>query len=93
MDPPRIIAIDDARPLTPSIRLGEGGAEELGTHVVITSLKSHMARTEPTTPRTAEETIWVMGEVTLIDNKLAMLIKKPKMPLVDRQTVAHIHNL
>ena len=39
-----------------------------------------MLSTEPTTPRTAEETMWVMGEVTLIDNKLARLIKKPKTP-------------
>jgi len=26
--------------------------------------------------------MWVMGEVTLIDNKLAMLIKKPKTPVI-----------
>lgn len=33
--------------------------------------------------------MWVMGEVTLIDNKLAMLIKKPKTPWVCRQATAH----
>jgi len=33
--------------------------------------------------------MWVMGEVTLIDNKLAMLIKKPKTPWVYRQAMAH----
>jgi len=50
--------------------------------VVITSLNNHTASIEPATPRTADETMWVMGEVTLIDNKLAMLIKKPKIPVI-----------
>jgi len=50
--------------------------------VVITSPKSHTPNIEPATPRTADETIWVIGEVTLIDNKLAMLIKKPKIPVI-----------
>lgn len=64
MDPPRMIAMEDARP------------------VVITSWNNHTPSTEPATPLTAEETMWVMGEVTLIDNKLAMLIKKPKTPVI-----------
>jgi len=59
------------------------------THVVITSLNNHTPSTEPATPLTAEETMWVMGEVTLIDNRLAMLIKKPKTPWVYRQAMAH----
>ena len=49
---------------------------------MITSLKSHTPNIEAATPRTADETMWVMGEVTLIDNKLAMLIKKPNMPWI-----------
>lgn len=50
------------------------------TYVVITSWNSHMPRREAATPRTADETIWVMGEVTLIESKLAILIRKPKRP-------------
>lgn len=44
-----------------------------------------MPRSEAATPRTAEDTICVIGEVTLIDSKLAMLIKKPKTPYTDRR--------
>jgi len=39
-----------------------------------------MPRREAATPRTAEETICVMGEVTLIDKREAMDIRKPRMP-------------
>lgn len=50
------------------------------TNVVMTSEKSHMPRMDAATPLTAEETMCVMGEVTFMDNKLAMLIKKPNRP-------------
>jgi hypothetical protein len=39
-----------------------------------------MARTEAATPRTAEDTMWVMGEVTLMESRLARLIMKPSTP-------------
>lgn len=48
--------------------------------MVMISWKSQRPRREAATPRTAEETIWVMGEVTLIDRRLAILIKNPRTP-------------
>lgn len=49
-------------------------------YVVMMSWKSHMPSREAATPRTAEEIIWVMGEVTLMDKREAMDIRKPMMP-------------
>lgn len=50
------------------------------TYPVITSWNNHIPSTEAATPRTAEETMWVMGEVTLMERRLAMLIIKPRIP-------------
>lgn len=50
------------------------------TYVVIMSWNSHIPKSDAATPRTAEEIIWVIGEVTLIDRRLAMLIRKPRTP-------------
>ena len=44
------------------------------------SLNNSIANRDPATPRTADDTMCVMGEVTLIESKLAMLIKKPMTP-------------
>jgi len=44
------------------------------------SWKSQAPRIDAATPRTAEETMWVMGEVTLMESRLAMFIKKPRTP-------------
>jgi hypothetical protein len=44
------------------------------------SWKSHIPRRDAATPRTAEETMCVMGEVTLIERRLAMLIRNPSTP-------------
>jgi len=52
----------------------------VGTYVVMISWKSHIPRSEAATPRTADETMCVIGEVTLIESKLAMLIMKPRIP-------------
>ncbi len=49
-------------------------------YCVTMSWKSHTPRRDAATPRTAEETICVMGEVTLIDIKLARLMRKPNAP-------------
>jgi hypothetical protein len=38
------------------------------------------ANSDPVTPRTADDIMWVMGDVTLIESKLAMLIRKPMTP-------------
>lgn len=46
----------------------------------ITSPNSHMASTDDATPRTADEIMCVIGDVTLIESKLARLIKKPSTP-------------
>ena len=45
-----------------------------------TSWKSHTPRSDAATPRTAEETMCVIGEVTLIESRLAMLMRKPNTP-------------
>jgi hypothetical protein len=50
------------------------------TDVVMISENSHIARRDDATPRTAEDTIWVIGDVTLIDNRLAILIRNPTTP-------------
>ena len=50
------------------------------TNVVIISLNNFIANSDPATPRTADDTMCVMGEVTLIESKLAMLIRKPTTP-------------
>ena len=39
-----------------------------------------MASTDDATPRTADEIMCVIGDVTLIESKLARLIKKPSTP-------------
>jgi hypothetical protein len=39
-----------------------------------------MPKSDAATPRTAEDTICVIGEVTLIERRLAMLMRKPKTP-------------
>ena len=80
MDPPRMIVMEDARPLTRTCQTSGGSRTEDNTHVVTTSLNNQTPSTDPATPRTAEDTMWVIGEVTLMDNRLAMLIKKPKTP-------------
>lgn len=50
------------------------------TNVVMVSLNNFIANRDPATPRTADDIMCVMGEVTLIESKLAMLIKKPMTP-------------
>lgn len=46
----------------------------------MTSLNTHTPRKEAATPRTADETMCVIGEVTLMERRLAILIKKPSTP-------------
>jgi hypothetical protein len=50
------------------------------THVVMMSWNSHMPSRDAATPRTAEDTMCVIGEVTLMDSRLAMLMRKPMIP-------------
>lgn len=74
--------MEDQRPLhtnTISI-LSWTGLQDNGTYVERNSLKSDIPRRALATPRTALETIWVMGDVTLIESKDAMLIKNPITP-------------
>jgi len=63
MDPNRMKAMDEARP------------------VLTISWKIHAPRNVAATPRTADEIMCVMGEVTLIERRLAMLIVNPRMPV------------
>jgi len=44
------------------------------------SWNNHIPRREAATPRTAEEIMCVIGEVTLIERRLAMLMRKPNKP-------------
>ena len=50
------------------------------TNVVMISLKSFIANRDHATPRTGDDIMCVIGEVTLIESKLAMLIRKPMIP-------------
>jgi len=79
IEPRRIIAIDDARPLEEPLNVdsSKGGT---GTYVVMISRNNHTPRREAATPRTAEEIMCVIGEVTLIERRLAMLMRKPNKP-------------
>ena len=56
---------------------------------MILSWKSHLPRREAATPRTAEETMCVMGEVTLIESRLAMLMRKPRTPCATTVQIRH----
>jgi len=49
---------------------------------VMISWKRAFPRREAATPRTAEETMCVIGEVTLMERRLAMLMRKPKTPVI-----------
>lgn len=82
IDPRRMIAIEDARPLQMQIYMSQNPNKKhiSETYVVMISSKSQIARSEPATPRTAEETMCVIGDVTLMESRLAMLIRKPMMP-------------
>lgn len=57
----------------------------LGTYTEMISLNNDQPRIDAATPRTADETICVMGEVTLMESKLAMLIKNPKTPYINQK--------
>ncbi len=62
------------------------GVSDYGTpsrilpHVDMMSPKHHLPSIEAATPRTAEEIMCVMGDVTLMDKRLAMDIRNPKQP-------------
>ena len=73
------MAIDAARPLQTYVRHALCWRKRW-TYVLMMSLKSQTPSIDAATPRTADETMCVMGEVTLIESKLAMLIKKPNIP-------------
>jgi hypothetical protein len=50
------------------------------THPEMMSPNKHTPNMDAATPLTAEDTMCVMGEVTLMDNRLARLIMKPSAP-------------
>ena len=77
-----MIPIEDARPLREDgiFFLEKRKRGKPYTNVVIVSRNNFIANRDPTTPRTADDIMCVMGEVTLIESKLAMLIKKPMTP-------------
>jgi len=50
--------------------------------LLMRSPNSHTPKKDAATPRTAEDTICVIGDVTFMDNKLAMLIKNPTTPAI-----------
>lgn len=52
------------------------------SHLVMTSPKTKTAMKDWTTPRTAEETMCVIGEVILMLRKPAMQMRKPITPCV-----------
>lgn len=52
------------------------------TYVVIISWNSHIPSRDAATPRTAEETMCVIGEVTLMESRLAIFIRNPRRPYI-----------
>lgn len=64
---------------------------EAARPAVITSLKNHTPKRVTTTPLTADETICVMGDVTLMLKKPAMQMRKPNRPvtIVPHKKVFH----
>lgn len=54
--------------------------KKIGNYLVITSPKIHKPSKDVATPRTADETMWVTGEVTLIERREERHIKKPRVP-------------
>lgn len=76
-------AIDRARRLTVSISITQATRPCI-THCVNASLNTQMPMKVCSTPRIAEDTICVTGEVTLTESRPAMHIRKPTTPF-DRQ--------
>ena len=58
---------------------------EMTTYTEMISANIAQPRIDAATPRTADDTMCVMGEVILMESKLAMLIKNPKIPCTDRK--------
>ena len=54
------------------------------TYNVIMSWKSQTPRKEAATPLTAEETMCVIGDVTLTESRIAIPKRKPNAPYEDR---------
>ena len=54
------------------------------TYNVIMSWKSQTPRKEAATPLTADETMCVIGDVTLMESRLAIPMRKPNAPYEDR---------
>ena len=54
------------------------------------SWKIQTPRKDAATPRTADETMCVIGEVTLMESKEARLIRKPKVPCAVKVLVQSI---
>lgn len=78
-----MMAMEEARPLNEvrSTFAIEGREKRRrNAYVVMTSWNNHIPKSEAATPRTAEETICVIGEVTLIDKRLAILMRNPSAP-------------
>ena len=61
-------------------------------YVEMISLKSHTPRNDAATPRTAEDTMCVIGDVTLMESRLAMPIRKPKTPWCKSTHLMSAHN-
>jgi len=51
--------------------------------IVIISWNNHIPKRDAATPRTAEETMCVMGDVTLMERRLAILMRKPTTPVIN----------
>ena len=64
----------------------EKAREERTAHVVTISPNNQTPNRLCATPRTAEETMWVIGEVTLMESKEAMDMRKPSVPVMKDPT-------
>jgi hypothetical protein len=64
----------------------------LETHLEIMSPKYHIPNRDAATPLTADDTMCVIGEVILMDRRLARLIIKPMAPCHDASVSNHTNH-
>ena len=84
IEPKRIVAIDATRPLCfQGLVVSDNFyPKKKGSYLVIISPKIHKPSKDAATPRTADETMWVTGEVTLMERRDERHIKKPRVPFL-----------
>ena len=73
--------------------LGKERDRERTPHVVMISPNNQTPNRLCATPRTAEETMWVIGDVTLMESKAAIDMRKPNVPVMKDPTQKDLASL